>query len=374
MKKARHLLFLLPVTLPFASYAVAVRSGRWDTAAFIVPVWYFVLIPLLDALIGQDTANPDTSDQANLAEDRYYRSLPLLCLPLYTGVLLFGAWVFVVAPFSGVGAVGWVISIGLVGGVVAINPAHELIHKQNRLERRAGGLLLASVSYGGFKIEHLLGHHVHVATPKDGSTARLGESVYGFVLRALWRNPLRALELERESLARRQQSSRQWQSWSPLSSELVGWYLASIGYALLCMLVATQAAGVASWLGLAYFVGQSVVAISLLEIINYVEHYGLLRRTITEGARAGQPEGVDVTHSWNSSYAFTNLLLFQLQRHSDHHAHPTRRYLLLRHFDESPQLPAGYATMVVLAAIPPLWRRFMDPRVAAYRGQPISRA
>ncbi|NDE00209.1 MAG: alkane 1-monooxygenase [Gammaproteobacteria bacterium] len=330
MNKSRHLLFLLPVVLPFASYALALHTGAWDAAAFIVPLWYFVLIPLLDALIGRDTTNPSTREEAELATDRYYRALPVLCLPLYTGVLLFGAWTLTVAPFSLIGAIGWVISIGLVGGVVAINPAHELIHKQTRLERRMGGLLLASVSYGGFKIEHLLGHHVDVATPKDGSTARLGESVYGFVLRALWRNPLRALELERESFARRHLS------WRVLRSELFGW-------------------------------GQSLVAISLLEIINYVEHYGLLRRTLTEGARAGQPERVDITHSWNSSYAFTNLLLFQLQRHSDHHAHATRRYPLLRHFDESPQLPAGYATMVVLAALPPLWRRVMDPRVAAYR-------
>ena len=361
MNKSRHLLFLLPVVLPFASYALALHTGAWDAAAFIVPLWYFVLIPLLDALIGRDTTNPSTREEAELATDRYYRALPLLCLPLYTGVLLFGAWTLAVAPFSLIGAIGWAISIGLVGGVVAINPAHELIHKQTRLERRVGGLLLASVSYGGFKIEHLLGHHVDVATPKDGSTARLGESVYGFVLRALWRNPLRALELERESFARRHLS------WRVLRSELFGWYLASCGYGLLCVLVVTQWTEGAWWLGAVYFIGQSLVAISLLEIINYVEHYGLLRRTLTEGARAGQPERVDITHSWNSSYAFTNLLLFQLQRHSDHHAHATRRYPLLRHFDESPQLPAGYATMVVLAALPPLWRRVMDPRVAAYR-------
>ncbi|MFM8517864.1 MAG: alkane 1-monooxygenase, partial [Nevskiaceae bacterium] len=140
--------------LPWASYALALRSGAWDAAAFIVPLWYFVLIPLLDALIGRDTSNPSASEEAQLAEDRYYRWLPLLCLPIYTSVLVFGAWVLAVAPFSTLGAVGWVVSIGLVGGVVAIHPAHELIHKQTRLERRAGGLLLASVSYGGFKIEH----------------------------------------------------------------------------------------------------------------------------------------------------------------------------------------------------------------------------
>jgi alkane 1-monooxygenase len=121
------------------------------------------------------------------------------------------------------------------------------------------------------------------------------------------------------------------------------------------------------WVGLAYFAGQSAVAIALLEVINYVEHYGLAREIVTQGPLKGRYERVNVTHSWNSNFALTNLLLFQLQRHSDHHAHASRRYQALRHFDESPQLPAGYATMVVLAAIPPLWRRIMDPRVAAYR-------
>jgi alkane 1-monooxygenase len=254
------------------------------------------------------------------------------------------------------------VSIGLVGGVTAINTGHELIHKPTRLEQWAGGLLLSCVGYGSFKVEHIHGHHVDVATPADGSTARLGETIYRFVPRAVWRNPQRAFELERAACVHR------GRPWNPLRSELVVWSLASVAFALACSVMVGLLTTAPWWLGLVYFVAQSMVAISLLEIINYIEHYGLERRLLTAGPMAGRYERVNVTHSWNANFLFTNLLLFQLQRHSDHHAHAVRRYQALRHFDESPQLPAGYSALVVLAAVPPLWRRVMDPRVAAYRG------
>jgi alkane 1-monooxygenase len=284
---------------------------------------------------------------------------------------LFGAWVLANAPLSLIGAAGWVLSIGLVGGVTAINTAHELIHKPGRLERWAGGALLASVGYGSFRVEHIHGHHVDVATAADLSSARLGETIYRFVPRSIWRNPQRALELERAACAQR------GVPWRPLTSELAGWTALSALFALACMAVtalspptspAASDAAAAWWPGLVYFLGQGLVAISLLEIINYIEHYGLERRLLTAGPMASRYERVNVTHSWNANFLFTNLLLFQLQRHSDHHAHAVRRYQALRHFDESPQLPAGYSALVVLAAVPPLWRRVMDPRVAAYRG------
>ncbi|KPF69268.1 alkane 1-monooxygenase [beta proteobacterium AAP99] len=361
VKKWAYLLFLLPLSLPLVTYWLGQRTGYWDLAAFYAPLWYFVIIPALDWLIGKDPANPAEEDEAWLSEERFYRVLTLACLPLYAALMIWGAWVLVTAPFSWVGVAGWVISMGLVGGVAAINTGHELIHKPGRMEQWAGGLLLSAVSYGSFKVEHIYGHHVDVATPRDGSTARLGETIYGFVPRAFLHNPVRAFQLEREAFARRNKA------WSPLASELIAWYGASALFAAACVAVVALFTSAPWWLGLAYFAAQSVVAISLLEIINYVEHYGLARQKISSGPLAGRYERVNVTHSWNSNFALTNLLLFQLQRHSDHHAHAARRYQALRHFDESPQLPAGYATMVVLAAIPPLWRRIMDPRVAAYR-------
>jgi alkane 1-monooxygenase len=357
VKKYAYLLFLLPLSLPVAAYGIGHFTGQWDLAAFYTPFWYFVLIPLLDAAIGRDPANPSEEDEAALSQQQFYRVLTLLCLPLYAALLLWGAWVFVTAPFSWVGQLGWVFSMGCVGGVSAINTGHELIHKNTRLEQLAGGALLSSVAYGSFKIEHLYGHHVHVATPQDGSSAKLGENVYAFIGRALRDNPRRAWALERQARQRRGLAT-QW-----FNSELVGWTALSALFALACVAMAGP------W-GALYFAGQALVAIGLLEFINFIEHYGLTRRRVA----GGRFEKVDITHSWNSNFILTNLLLFQLQRHSDHHAHAARRYQALRHFAQSPQLPAGYATMIVLAAVPALWRHVMDPRVRAYQSQPATPA
>ena len=361
-KKRGYLLCLLPPSLPFAAYWLGLGTGLWDLAALLTPIVYFLFIPLLDWLIGEDATNPAEEDQRWLLEDPFYRLLTLACLPIYAGVLVFGAWVLAIAPFSPAGAIGWVVSVGLVGGVTAINTAHELIHKPGRLEQWAGGLLLASVGYGSFKVEHIHGHHLDVATPRDLSTARLGETIYGFVPRAIWRNPQRALEIEREACVRR------GLRWRILESEVVGWSLASALFALACVVTVASLTAAPWWSGLLYFFGQGLVAICLLEIINFIEHYGLERTPVDSASSPLRYERVGVRHSWNADFILTNLLLFQLQRHSDHHAHAVRRYQALRHFDESPHLPAGYATMVVLAVIPPLWRRVMDPRVAAYRG------
>ncbi|MCS6997692.1 MAG: alkane 1-monooxygenase, partial [Casimicrobiaceae bacterium] len=193
-------------------------------------------------------------------------------------------------------------------------------------------------------------HHVDVATPRDNSTARRGETVYGFIARALRHNVPRAFELERE------RAKRLGRRYSPWRGELAVWFALSIAFAAACVWVAGH------WLGLVYFVGQAFVAVCLLEIINYVEHYGLQRRQLPNG----RYERVDPKHSWNSDYLVTNMFLFHLQRHSDHHAYAARRYQVLRHFDESPQLPFGYAAAVVVALCPPLWRRIMDPRVDRY--------
>jgi alkane 1-monooxygenase len=356
VKKYGYLLFLLPLSMPPAAVWIGGATGLWDVAAFYTPFWYFVLIPLIDWAIGPDPANPAEADVGWLADDRFYRVLTLACLPLFAALLLWGAWVFATAPFSWVGMLGWVVSIGCVGGVAAINTGHELIHKGGRLEPWAGGALLSLVSYGTFKVEHIYGHHVLVATPHDGSSAVQGQSVYAFIARALRDNPRRAFALQREARARRGLPVAWWRG------ELAVWSLLSLGWAAACALVVAAFSDAPWWLGVLYFAGQSLVAISLLEIINYVEHYGLTRRPLG----AGRYERVDVTHSWNSNFAFTNLLLFQLQRHSDHHAHAARRYQALRHFDESPQLPAGYAAMVLLAVVPPLWRRVMDPRADSY--------
>jgi alkane 1-monooxygenase len=340
--------FALPfglALLPWAALSCARAGWTPNACAWLTLVVIFGLLPLLDLWLGNDTGNLDDA-QARHAETRVaFRVLTLLTLPAWLAVLAFSAWQFANLPLNVFGQVGWILSTGILGGVLAINPAHELIHKSGRLERAVGGLLLTCVGYHGFKIEHVRGHHVHVATPQDGSTARLGESVYRFVPRALARNTRRAWQLE---AARLRACGRPIVS---LRNEMLGWTL--LWLALL--------AAFAAWLGAAgaaFFVLQGLAAAASLEVINYVEHYGLQRREVAPG----RYERVTHLHSWNASQRLSNWLLFNLQRHSDHHARAWLRYQVLRHHDDSPQLPAGYATMFVLALVPPLWRRVMDPR------------
>jgi alkane 1-monooxygenase len=350
LKKYGYLIALSSPTLPFVAYAGASYFGAWDVWACYVPFIYFVLIPLVDWLIGKDPVNHDSADEAALKHERYYYALLVLCLPLQLAVLVLGAWVLATAPFSLFGQIMWGVSIGFVGGVNAINTGHELIHKPSLFLQRIGGLLLATVGYASFKLEHVYGHHIHVATPRDNSTARLGENVYAFLLRAYVHNLPDAFKLERENF------KRKGLAYSWLKSELIVWY----AFTVLLFIGLTAVWGV---MGAVYFVGQCVFAIALLEMVNYLEHYGLAR----EMNASGNYERVNPTHSWNSNFLLTNLFLFQLQRHSDHHAYAARPYQTLRHFDESPQLPFGYATMILLALVPPLWRRVMNPRALAYQ-------
>jgi alkane 1-monooxygenase len=239
----------------------------------------------------------------------------------------------------------------MIGGVVGINVSHELVHRSNRFDRSLGSVLLVLVCYYHWGIEHVAGHHRSVATPGDPATARLGESLPAFFVRALRTGFSSAWRIAAGRNARRNIQS-------PLRNPVLYGGLSSAAVA--CVLFA--AFGLRALL---FFFAQSIVAIGFLETINYVEHYGLERRLV----RPGVYERVTPLHSWNSPQWLTNVLLFNLQRHSDHHAWPTRPYYKLRHHPEAPQLPTGYAGMALLAMIPPLWRRVMDPRVEAHRSR-----
>ncbi len=334
------LAYIPPALLPLAAWLGSL-TGFSDAFAWLPLLVLFVVLPIVDAGLGPDTSRPpdDGAEFGKLQQAAAYRVLTIACVPMQWALLAWSLWHWQRADFDWAGSLGWILSLGVVGGVLAINVAHELIHKSGRLERTLGGLLLASVGYAGFKIEHLRGHHVHVATPLDPSTARLGESSFAFVGRGLLFNPARAWRLARTRRER---------------AELLGWHALTL----------TATIAVALWLGAGAalaFIAQAVVAAGALEVINYVEHYGLTRERTGEG-RFGR---ITHAHSWNSNFLLTNVMLFQLQRHADHHAHPRRRYQSLRHHADSPQLPAGYAAMFLLALVPPLWRRVMDRRVVA---------
>lgn len=342
-------IFLVPLLMPLAAW-LGQCTGMANLFAWLPIFALFVLLPIADYIVGRDRQNPERSELAALEAQRYYRVLTLLCVPAYLAALIFSGKYFVSVQLTFAGSVGWILSQGVVGGIVAINVAHELIHKASKVEQAAGGILLASVSYGGFKIEHVRGHHVHVSTPEDASSARFGENVYRFVSNSVPRNMAAAYKLEAVRLKKHNRPVLHWQNEFLLLSGVS---------ALFCL-------GFGIWLGplgAAFFVLQSIVAFVTLEVINYIEHYGLERQMLNDG----RYERTTHLHSWNSNYLLTNLLLFQLQRHSDHHENPRRRYQALLHYDASPQLPGGYPAMFLLALVPPLWFAVINPRVRAHQ-------
>ncbi|MFE9812864.1 alkane 1-monooxygenase [Streptomyces sp. NPDC005548] len=354
-KRHLWLLALAVPTLPLQAGALVQATGLrlfwwWG------PLFAFAVIPLLERLTGSDGANPPDAVTRRLEEDRFYRWCTYLYLPLQFGALVWACGQWTAAGLSVTDRLGLTATTGVVAGV-AINTAHELGHKRAQLERRLSRMALAQSCYGHFYVEHNHGHHIRVATPEDPASSRFGESFWHFLPRSVLGGLRSAWTLEASRLQRRGRRTL-----SPHNDILTAW---SLSAALFGTLAFTFGSAV-----LPYLLLQAVLGFCLLETVNYLEHYGLLRRRRPDG----RYERVAPRHSWNSNTTISNLLLFQLQRHSDHHANPLRRYQTLRHFDEAPQLPAGYATMIVLAWLTPLWRRVMDPRLVAHYGGDIELA
>jgi alkane 1-monooxygenase len=229
---------------------------------------------------------------------------------------------------------------------LGINTGHELGHKKSRLERTLAKIVLAVPAYGHFCIEHNRGHHSDVATPEDPASARMGESIYKFALREIPGAFKRAWRIEEERLARRGRPV--WDADNQILQSLALSALLHIG-----LLIAF------GWLMVPFLIIHDVFAWWQLTSANYIEHYGLLRQKDDNG----RYERCQPLHSWNSNHIYSNLVLFHLERHSDHHAHPLRRYQSLRHFEDLPSLPSGYFGSYLLAYVPPLWFRVMDKRL-----------
>ncbi|MBA4854923.1 alkane 1-monooxygenase [Nocardia farcinica] len=334
---------------------LVLRTG-WEVFWWAGPIIVLVIIPVLDWLVGEDGTNPRDEDYELLSNDRYYRWCTYLFLPVQLIGLVIAAAMWAGDELSFVDKLGLATTLGLVSGI-GINAAHELGHRVEHLERWLAKIALAQSAYGHFFVEHNRGHHVRVATPDDPASARFGESLYEFLPRSVAGGFRSAVALESERLARK---GKRW--WSPHNHILQAWSMTVVLFGGLMLVFGWQILG---WLVL-----QAVIGAALLETVNYVEHYGLLRERRPDGrwARCSPRD------SWNSDRLVTNIFLFHLQRHSDHHANPGRRYQTLRSCDVAPQLPAGYASMIVFAAIPPLWRAVMDHRVLAHYGGDITRA
>lgn len=332
-----------PVFVTPICVAIAIAAGGWWVLLPAVVIWG--ILPLLDPLVGLDVADHDDGGRPGLL-----RALPRAYALVHVGLLLWGLNTATTLrdPLE---LSGLILAMG-IGGGVAIAVAHELMHRKGALDQRLAELLMASTTYTHFCVEHVAGHHKNVSTPADPASARQGESLYAFLPRTIVGGLQSAWGIE-AARAERAGASR-----FGLKNRLVVY-----GIAQVALLVAL---GVALGpIGLVAFLGQSAIAVVLLEIINYVEHYGLARQQLASGAF----ERVRPEHSWNASHRVSNAMIFNLARHSDHHANVQRVYHELRHMDTAPQLPAGYPTMILLAILPPLWFRVMDPRVDALSGE-----
>jgi alkane 1-monooxygenase len=347
---------LLPFTSGFGLFLIFMPlaiewRGLW---AWLPIAVVFMIVPILDTLGGLSLWNPDAEAEGELSADRRFRAIVCLWVPVAVG---FTAWALVVASAPGVtwlDRIGLALSIGFMNGVIGITYAHELIHQPSRFEQLCGETLLVLVSYLHWRIEHVFGHHRWVATPRDPASSRLGEPIYTFYFRSVYGSLVSAWHLECDRLAR--VGARKF---GPKNRML--WYaLITAGlYGLIC--------AVTGPLGALFFLVQGIVGFSSLEVINYVEHYGLQRREISPG----RYETTRPQHSWNAGQRISNAMLINLARHSDHHAIASRPYQILRTFDadSAPQLPQGYATMFLVALVPPLWFRVMDPLVAEWNAR-----
>ena len=343
-------LSLLWPLLPVISCVLAARTGQltWYWATWII--WY-AIVPVIDHLLPADASNPPPEVVPQLDADRYYRLLPMLTVPIHYLTLLYSAWVIGTGDLAWHSILGLALSVGLVNGI-AINTGHELGHKTTELERWLAKGVLAVVGYGHFFIEHNKGHHKDVATPEDPASSRMGETIYGFACREIPGAIRRAWASEKIRLARSGQGP--WtlrnEVLQPLliTVPLYAGLIVAFGWLMLPFLAIQMAWG---WFG-------------VLTSANYIEHYGLLRQKRDNG----RYEACQPYHSWNSNHVMSNLILFNLQRHSDHHANPTRRYQSLRNFEGLPEYPSGYPLMFLIALFPPIWFAVMNPKVVAWAG------
>jgi alkane 1-monooxygenase len=324
LKDSRFVLALSAAAAPVAGHML---GQYWH--AFVV---FWVVVPLLDLACGRSAQPSSAEEIRRLEASPFFRLVLHAWVPLQLALIAWGAWLVGSGRVTGIDAVLFTLSVGLATGGVGITIAHELGHKRPALDRLLSRVLLVTVSYGHFTIEHNRGHHVRVATPEDPASARYGEAFWRFLPRTLVGSLAHAWTLDRR--------------------EVLGSWAATLA-------VAAALGAAFGPLALAFFFGQSAMAVTLLEAVNYIEHYGLERRRLPDG-RYERPAP---RHSWDAYEWLSNAFLVNLQRHADHHVNPMRPYAALQPQEESPKLPMGYPVMVPLAFMPPLWFAVMNPRV-----------
>lgn len=347
------LVFIIPLSILFSYY-----SG-YTISFYFLPLLIFVVLPIMDPIIGVDDTNFDKTIAQEKKEENYYRYILYVWTFVQTAVMLWLCYVFIFDKISIHLFILLLINTMIMNGGVGITIAHELGHKTTPLEKFLAKLLLVQVGYGYFYVEHNRGHHVHVATPKDPATARKNQSYYAFWKQAVIGGFINSIKIENERLAQRKKKSNLW------TNETYRLSILSVLVFILINGFSYFINGHLNYFLAAFLLLQAFLSFSLLEAVDYIEHYGIQRKEIADGVY----EKVNPNHSWNANFIYSNYLLFQLQRHADHHMYATKNYQVLNAYEDSPQLPNGYPAMVILTLIPNLWFKIMNSRLEHWKNK-----
>ena len=340
--------YLFAYTVPLAALVSVLSNG---VLTFTAPIYTFIFIPVLEIILADFDQKYTAAQKESRLNNFLFDLLLYLNIPIVFGILGYGLILLSTTTYTTVEYVGIILSMGILLATNAINVAHELGHRKTQFERSLSKLLLMPCLYMHFYLEHNFGHHKNVATPEDPATSRLNQNVYHFWISSVLRQYRNAWKIQFDILTRKQRS------FFSIQNDMM-WYLLfqAIYLAAIFLFFGTS--------GLFFAVLVGVISFLFLETINYIEHYGLERKKMD----SGRYERVQIQHSWNSNHYIGRIVLYELTRHSDHHFKASKKYQVLENKVDSPQLPFGYPTSILLALLPPIWFRLMNPRVPKYRG------
>lgn len=340
----RYKYFTPVIILPIVMFISFYYLGYWSFFAF---VFVYGFIPAMEFIFTGTKENFNATEEAVERKDIYYDIVIYSMLPIQYLLLGFYLWTISTQNLLWYEYVGITTAMGLACGALGINVAHELGHRTKKHEQLFAKMLLLTSLYMHFFIEHNRGHHKNVSTPLDPATSRVNQTFYNFWVKSVIGGWMSAWHLEAHRLRKMKQNF-----WNPIHNEMLRFQLIQLAFIGAIFLIF-------GWIAAVGFVASAIFGFTLLEIVNYIEHYGLLRKQLPNGSY----EKVKPHHSWNSKHELGRIFLFEVTRHSDHHFNPSRKYQILRHFEDAPQMPTGYLAMIPLALVPPLWFKIMNPLV-----------
>ncbi|WP_188461655.1 alkane 1-monooxygenase [Bizionia arctica] len=339
----KDLKYLAALSIPIMAFMGIYLKGYFT---YLTPFYAFVLIPIMDLLLPLDPTNLNPEEATDNLKTKLFDWLLYLNLPIVYGLIFYALITMSITSFNTFEIIGLILSVGTVLAVNGINVAHELGHRQSTNERFLGKALLLPSFYMHFYIEHNFGHHLHAATPEDPATAKYNQSIYSFWFTSTFRQYFNSWNIQKMLLKNNNNA------FFSTKNDLLWYGMFQLSYLILVFVFFGT-------IGFVFVLAAGIVGFIMLETVNYIEHYGLLRSKLP----SGRYERVKQNHSWNSNHALGRIVLYELTRHSDHHYKSSKKYQILDSYEDSPQMPYGYPTSMVISLFPPLWFKIMNKRV-----------